>query len=391
MPSARAAATAASTFPTLNAPRSRDRIASPPTVNAIPSGVTATSSPRTSAPGPTPNVVAAIPMAIGQPPPGRVVGVHHRPAGELGGEEPRLRLEVGLHVPVEIQVVLRQVGEDRHVEHDAVDPMLVEGVRRDLQGRRLHALISHPCQQPVEVGRLRRGPRDAEPAGRRCWPPWSPRRPAVRPAARKIDARMYVTVVLPFVPVTPTVAIDAAGSPNATDDMGPIARRTDGTSACGASTSSHRSTTSAAAPASSAWGANACPSACCPGTQKKSAPDETSCESNATSVRGTAASPRIVAPGTVATRSANDTGGKAGVTASELTRAPVRGSVEVMVVRARGVVARRGAPSGCPDAGSRTERPVGRAGRRRRRRRRWPARRGWRRPRCAGSRPAGTR
>ena len=34
---------------------------------------------------------------------------------------------------------------------------------------------------------------------------------------------MYVTVVLPFVPVTPTVAIDAAGSPNAIDDIGPIA------------------------------------------------------------------------------------------------------------------------------------------------------------------------
>ncbi len=59
-------------------------------------------------------------------------------------------------------------------------------------------------------------------------------------------------MVLPFVPVTATVVIADAGWPNAAADIGPIAPRTDGTSACGASMSSQRSTTSADAPACTA-------------------------------------------------------------------------------------------------------------------------------------------
>ena len=41
--------------------------------------------------------------------------------------------------------------------------------------------------------------------------PVVPTTPAVQPAASKIEASRYVTVVLPFVPVTPTVVIADAG------------------------------------------------------------------------------------------------------------------------------------------------------------------------------------
>ena len=71
-----------------------------------------------------------------------------------------------------------------------------------------------------------------------------------------IASSRYVVVVLPFVPVIPIVVRASAGRPKITEDIGPIASRTDGTRACGASSSSHRSTTIAPAPAASAAGAN---------------------------------------------------------------------------------------------------------------------------------------
>ena len=83
---------------------------------------------------------------------------------------------------------------------------------------------------------------------------------------RKTDSRRYVVVVLPFVPVTPTIARSREGSPWNTDAIGPIAARTDGTRTCGTATSTHRSTQSAAAPADAASGAKAWPSARRPGT-----------------------------------------------------------------------------------------------------------------------------
>ena len=53
---------------------------------------------------------------------------------------------------------------------------------------------------------------------------------------------------------------------------GAIAARASATTTCGAATSSSRSTTSPAAPASTTFPANSCPSTLSPGTQKKSVP-----------------------------------------------------------------------------------------------------------------------
>ena len=109
-----------------------------------------------------------------------------------GVKRRRLRLEVRLHVPMEVQVVLRQVGEDRHVEHDAVDPMLVERVRRDLQRRRLRRL--HPASGTAAGG----GPAPpawsarAGPGVRRCCAPVVPTTPVAQtgcPEDRRQDVR----------------------------------------------------------------------------------------------------------------------------------------------------------------------------------------------------------
>ena len=59
---------------------------------------------------------------------GRIVDPDDGPIGEVGPEEASLRLEVGLHVAVEIEVVLAQVGESRHGEAGGIDPVHVEGV-----------------------------------------------------------------------------------------------------------------------------------------------------------------------------------------------------------------------------------------------------------------------
>ncbi len=162
MPSARAAAAAASRFSTLNAPRRRERTAIPSTVHSMPSRVTRTSRSsdvRSRADAERRRGDRGIAQ---EALPGRVVGVHDRPRRVLRREEPRLRLEVRLHRAVEVQVVLRQVREDRDVEHDAVHTALLERVRRHLQRRPPDASVAHPRQEPVQVGRLRRRARQRD-------------------------------------------------------------------------------------------------------------------------------------------------------------------------------------------------------------------------------------
>ena len=118
----------------------------------------------------------------------------------------------------------------------------------------------------MQVGRLGRGPRERRRLARRCCAPSCRSRRAVEPAARKTASSRYVVVVLPFVPVTPTDRERLGGPPNTIGGHRPhrpADRRARAT--CGASTSSHRSTTRAPRPPSSAAAANACPSTWSPG------------------------------------------------------------------------------------------------------------------------------
>jgi len=73
-------------------------------------------------------------------------------------EKDGLRLQVAFHRPVVVEVVLGEVGEDGEVEHDPVDAMLSQRVRRDLHRDHTHPGRTHPREQTMEVGRLGRRP-----------------------------------------------------------------------------------------------------------------------------------------------------------------------------------------------------------------------------------------
>ena len=87
-----------------------------------------------------------------------------RGAGDRGGagrqqvvEQPQLGQPIGLERAVVVEVVARQVGEAGRREPHAVQPELVEPVRRGLQGRRLHPVARQPGQRVREGHRVRRG------------------------------------------------------------------------------------------------------------------------------------------------------------------------------------------------------------------------------------------
>jgi len=86
-----------------------------------------------------------------------VVGVDHADAGEAGGEQARLDLEVLVHAGVEVQVVLGQVGEHHDVVGGAGDPAQGQRVARDLHRGRRHPAPHHLGQQRLQVGGLGRG------------------------------------------------------------------------------------------------------------------------------------------------------------------------------------------------------------------------------------------
>ena len=157
MPRERAAAAAASRFSTLNAPRSRDRISIPSIVNADAVAVDDhVESPQVGLGRDAERRGGDLEVAQ-QPASERIVHVHDGPTRVIRREEPRLGLEVRIHRAVVVEMVLRQVREDRRIEHDAVDPLLLERMRRHLERRTSNAGVAHPCQQALEVGRLRRG------------------------------------------------------------------------------------------------------------------------------------------------------------------------------------------------------------------------------------------
>ncbi len=94
---------------------------------------------------------------IGEEPTMGTVEVDHGTIQELGGEESRFRLEVGLHGAVEVEVVAPEVGEDPHGEPRPVHPVQRQGVGGHLHGHRPDALVP-PCgEAPLQVGSLRGG------------------------------------------------------------------------------------------------------------------------------------------------------------------------------------------------------------------------------------------
>ena len=89
-----------------------------------------------------------------EPLPPLALDVHDGPLGL--GEECRLRLVVGLHRPVEVEVVLGQVREHEHRERRPLETALRARLRGRLEHAGAVAGVGHLAQEPLEVDRLGR-------------------------------------------------------------------------------------------------------------------------------------------------------------------------------------------------------------------------------------------
>ncbi len=260
------------------------------------------------------------------------------------------------------------------VEHDPVDAVLGERVRRDLHRDRAHPAGAHPREQPLQVRRLGRRPgeRPGAPSIRTPVVPITPGRHPPRgtppPAGRS-------SVVLPFVPVTPTTVMRRRRVPEHGGRDRPhrrADRRHDAPGAAPRPASARRRARRRRPPTASA--AKSWPSTSAPGTQKKSAARRRSRSRTRRRGRGSSASPRDAGVRRPAPTSASATpGGRSGPPRREPTRgvpAAAHGSGS-----ACGGQRARAAPGSIPAAGSRTARPAGTAARRRPRRRSCAARR----------------
>ena len=103
-----------------------------------------------------------------------------------------------------VEVVPAQVGEGGHVEDDGVDPVLGEGVGGHLHGHGVVTLGPELRQSALQVGGLRRGPLPGQGSYRPRW---------ACLLRSRIERTRWVTVVLPLVPVTPTIRRDRDGWP----------------------------------------------------------------------------------------------------------------------------------------------------------------------------------
>ena len=82
---------------------------------------------------------------------------HGRAAGrDEIAEQPQLGGEVMRDVGMIIHVVARKIGEAAGCDAHAVEPELVEPVRRGLEGEMRHAIISDLVELPVQRDRVRR-------------------------------------------------------------------------------------------------------------------------------------------------------------------------------------------------------------------------------------------
>jgi hypothetical protein len=91
---------------------------------------------------------------LGQLAPPRVADVYGRRRRCGPDEESALGQEVLLHRPVEVEVVLGEVGEDERVEPDAVEAVQHRRVRRRLERDAAVAGVEHLPERPLQVDRL---------------------------------------------------------------------------------------------------------------------------------------------------------------------------------------------------------------------------------------------
>ncbi len=210
-------------------------------VHSLPCDDWTTSRARTSAGRARDPVADRTPLARERPP-GIDVVVHHHDAIVLDEiDEPRLGGEVLLHRAVVVQVVAREVGEGRRREAHPLHALLLQRMRRHLHRDRAHPGIDQLAQHALQLHGTGRGESGPPGSVRPALPTSTPSVPidaagasGVSSTWRSIDA----VVVLPLVPVTPTIdsaragkswkaaaAIAAARRPSRTTTAGIVRRR----------------------------------------------------------------------------------------------------------------------------------------------------------------------
>src|SRR4051794_24271068 len=82
-------------------------------------------------------------------------------------EQPQLCVEIMRHVRVIIHVVAREIGERAGADTDALEPILIEAMRRSLQREMRDALTCDFVELPMQRDRVGRGQRAIDGALRR--------------------------------------------------------------------------------------------------------------------------------------------------------------------------------------------------------------------------------
>ena len=95
-----------------------------------------------------------------------VVDVDDRGLQPGPAEQLLLGFPVGLHRAVVVEVVLREVGEDRHADARAVQPALHDADGRGFDGTGLQAVVQEGAELPLQQHRVGRGEADEFHIGR---------------------------------------------------------------------------------------------------------------------------------------------------------------------------------------------------------------------------------
>jgi len=104
-----------------------------------------------------PDVEVGVGQALRQLDPSRVIHVQHGGLQAGPAEQQRLGVPVGLHAAVEVEVVLREVGEHGHANRGAVQAPLHEADGRGLDGAGVQPLVHEIAQGGLEQHRVGRG------------------------------------------------------------------------------------------------------------------------------------------------------------------------------------------------------------------------------------------
>ena len=101
-----------------------------------------------------------------------VIGCDHRSPVRLDqlGEQPQLGIKIGLRARMIVEMVAAEIGEGSSCHPDAVEPTLIEPVRRGFNGEMSHAFAGELSKRAMQRHRVRSGERVVDLARRRDEP-----------------------------------------------------------------------------------------------------------------------------------------------------------------------------------------------------------------------------